>query len=82
MFINFSSLETKSRYEQRGAGDKENHSESVRAKTRTEGKGGWVLKILRSEADRTLNGLDLGKGWNRRKSLRMRYFGSGRLARD
>ena len=82
IFINFSSLETKSRYEQRGARDKENHSETVRVKTRTEVKGGWVLKILRSEGDRTLNGLDLGKGWCRRKSLRMWYFGSGRLARD
>lgn len=43
-------------------------------------KGGWVLKTLRSEGDRTLNGLDLGKGWCRGKSLRMWYFGSGRLA--
>lgn len=24
-------------------------------------KGGWILKILRSEIDRTLNGLDMEK---------------------
>lgn len=38
-------------------------------------KGGWILKILRSEIDRTLNELDMEKGWCRGKSLRMWYLG-------